>query len=64
MNLLICGFIRPEYDYVSKESLVEDINVDIEVSKRSLEREAYLKLKEEKYLVEFDGLGHENEVAS
>ncbi len=64
MNLLICGFIRPEYDYVSKESLVEDINVDVEVSKRSLEREAYLKLKEEKYLVEFDGLGHEDEVAS
>jgi len=64
MNLLICGFIRPEYDYVSKESLVEDINVDIEVSKKSLEREAYLKLKEEKYLAEFDGLGHENEVAS
>ncbi len=64
MNLLICGFIRPEYDYVSKESLVEDINVDIEVSKRSLEREAYVKLKEEKYLMEFDGLGHENEVAS
>jgi len=62
--LLICGFIRPEYDYVSKESLVEDINVDVEVSKRSLEREAYLKLKEEKYLVEFDGLGHEDEVAS
>jgi len=64
MNLLICGFIRPEYDYVSKGSLVEDINVDIEVSKRSLEREAYVKLKEEKYLMEFDGLGHENEVAS
>ncbi len=62
--MLICGFIRPEYDYVSKESLVEDINVDVEVSKRSLEREAYLKLKEEKYLVEFDGLGHEDEVAS
>ena len=41
MNLLICGFIRPEYDYVSKESLVEDINVDIEIAGRSLEREGY-----------------------
>ena len=41
INLLICGFIRPEYDYVSKESLVEDINVDIEIAGRSLEREAY-----------------------
>ena len=64
MNLLICGFIRPEYDYVSKESLIEDINVDIEVAKRSLEREAYLELKEERYLLEFGGEGHENEVAS
>ena len=64
MNLLICEFIRPEYDYVSKESLIEDINVDIEVAKRSLEREAYLKLKKEKYLLEFGGEGHENEVAS
>ena len=64
MNLLICGFIRPEYDYVSIQSLVEDINVDIEVAKRSLEREAYLKLKEESYLTEFGGEGHDNEVAS
>ena len=57
MNLLICGFIRPEYDYVSKESLVEDIRVDIEVARRSLEREAYLKLKDERYLMEFGGEG-------
>lgn len=64
MNLLICGFIRPEYDYVSKESLVEDINVDIEVSKRSLERESYAKLKMESYLTEFGGKGHENVMAS
>ena len=64
MNLLICGFIRPEYDYVSKESLVEDINVDIEVARRSLQRAAYLKFKNEKYLLEFGGLGHENEVAT
>ena len=64
MNLLICGFIRPEYDYVSKESLVEDINVDIEVAKRSLQRAAYLRFKNEKYLLEFGGQGHENEVAT
>ena len=64
MNLLICGFIRPEYDYVSKESLVEDINVDIEVARRSLERKGYVKLKDERYLVEFGGEGHDNEVAT
>ena len=64
MNLLICGFIRPEYDYVSKESLIEDINVDIEVSKKSLDRESYLELKNEPYLMGFGGEGHENALAS
>lgn len=64
MNLLICGFIRPEYDYVSKESLIEDINVDIEVARRSLEREAYERLKGEEYLRVFEGEGKEDGVAS
>jgi riboflavin kinase len=64
MNLLICGFIRPEYDYVSKESLIEDINVDIDVARRSLERDAYARLKGEEYLRVFDGEGKEGEVAS
>ena len=64
MNLLILGFIRPEYDYVSKESLVEDIRTDIEVARRSLEREAYASLKSERYLLEFEGEEHEQEVAT
>ena len=64
MNLLILGFIRSEYDYVSKESLIEDIRVDIEVARRSLEREAYGKYQDNGYLVEFGGKGHENELAS
>jgi riboflavin kinase len=32
LNLLILGFIRPEYDYTSLEALVEDIKVDCEVA--------------------------------
>ena len=64
MNLLILGFIRPEYDYVSKESLIVDIRVDIEVARRSLEREAYQKFKLDEYLLRFDGEEHENAVAS
>ncbi|KAI9761540.1 MAG: hypothetical protein M4579_000931 [Chaenotheca gracillima] len=43
LNLLILGFIRPEYDYVDRDSLIDDIRTDIEVSKRSLEREAWSK---------------------
>lgn len=64
MNLLILGFIRPEYDYVSKDSLVEDIRVDIEVARRSLERGAYQNFKTDEYLLRFEGEGHENVMAS
>ncbi len=55
MNLLILGFIRPEYDYVSRESLIEDIHTDIAVAKRSLQRDAYEKLKGDEYLLNFEG---------
>ncbi|CAL8578952.1 riboflavin kinase [Xanthoria parietina] len=64
MNLLILGFVRPEYDYVDKESLVEDIRTDIEVARRSLEREAYARLKDDPYLIQFQGGEHEQQVAS
>lgn len=64
MNLLILGFIRPEYDYVSKESLIEDIRVDIEVARRSLRREGYERFRGEEYLREFGGKGHEESVAT
>ncbi|KAL2866393.1 dienelactone hydrolase [Aspergillus lucknowensis] len=41
LNLLMLGYIRPEYDYVSVEALVEDIRVDCEVARASLLRDAY-----------------------
>lgn len=53
MNLVILGFIRPEYDYVSKEALIEDIKMDIKVGLNSLEREGYSVFKEDEYLVGF-----------
>ena len=59
MNLLILGFVRPEYDYVSKESLIADIREDIEVAKRSLAREAYESWKGDGYLREFPREGEE-----
>ena len=62
MNLLILGFIRPEYDYVSKDSLIADIRTDIEVARRSLEREAYARWKGDAYLMEFGGSEHAGDV--
>ncbi|KAL8715898.1 MAG: hypothetical protein Q9220_000565 [cf. Caloplaca sp. 1 TL-2023] len=64
MNLLILGFIRPEYDYVDRDSLIEDIRTDIEVAGRSLERKAYADLKNDAYLLQFEGGEHEQEVAN
>lgn len=42
LNLLILGYIRPEYNYVSVEALIEDIRVDCEVARQSLLRDAYI----------------------
>ncbi|KAI1609822.1 riboflavin kinase [Exophiala viscosa] len=53
LNLLMLGFIRPEYDYVSLDALVEDIRMDCDVAKRSLERPSYEKFKSEKWLRDF-----------
>ncbi len=50
LSLVILGFIRPEYDYVSKEALVEDIREDIRVAQRSLARDAYQACKEDAWL--------------
>lgn len=71
LNLLILGYIRPEFDYVSLEALVEDIRTDCEVSRQSLMRGAYRcylqedeeesrpdKVREErKWLRSFDPMG-------
>ncbi|TQS33611.1 hypothetical protein Golomagni_06038, partial [Golovinomyces magnicellulatus] len=49
MRLLIVGFIREEKDYKSLEALIDDINFDCEVTKKSLAREHWKteKLPEE-----------------
>jgi len=54
MNLVILGFIRPEFDYVSKEALIEDIKMDIKVGVNSLEREEYREYRNDPYLTNFE----------
>ncbi|KAI9757546.1 MAG: hypothetical protein M1815_000767 [Lichina confinis] len=51
LNVLIMGFIRPEYDYVSTEALIEDIRFDIKVAKNSLDRDAWSSKVEEEFLL-------------
>ncbi|KAJ9628409.1 uncharacterized protein PV06_06523 [Exophiala oligosperma] len=54
LNLLMLGFIRPEYDYTSLEALVDDIKTDCDVARRSLQRESYQKYKHEPWLMDFE----------
>ncbi|KTW30787.1 hypothetical protein T552_00499 [Pneumocystis carinii B80] len=51
IRLIIMGFIRPECNYISKELLIEDIQKDIVIAKKSLERETYSLYKKDKFLV-------------
>jgi riboflavin kinase len=50
MAVSILGYIRPEYDYVSVEGLIKDISEDIEVTKRSLDREVWKGRLRDPYL--------------
>ncbi|EED23553.1 Riboflavin kinase, putative [Talaromyces stipitatus ATCC 10500] len=49
LNLLILGYIRPEFDYVSREALVEDIRIDCEVARKSLMRGGYVRYLADDY---------------
>jgi len=41
MRLLILGFIREERDYPGQQALIDDIKLDCDVARRSLDREAW-----------------------
>jgi riboflavin kinase len=42
MRLMILGYIREEKDYPSMEALIEDIKIDRDVARRSLQRPAWM----------------------
>ncbi|KAH9894336.1 riboflavin kinase [Cubamyces lactineus] len=41
MKAIVLGYIRPEFDYTSREALIEDIETDKRVAMRSLARHSY-----------------------
>jgi riboflavin kinase len=53
MRLCVLGWIRPEFDYVSKEALIDDIRMDIKVGVESMKRTAYKKFMNDPYLLDF-----------
>ncbi|KAJ3159881.1 riboflavin kinase, partial [Irineochytrium annulatum] len=50
MRVCVAGYLRDEKDYTSVEALIEDINVDIAVAKKSLARPAYEALRGSEFL--------------
>ncbi|KAG0332239.1 riboflavin kinase [Podila humilis] len=47
LRVVVLGYIRPELDYTTLEALIEDINIDIEVAHRSLDRPDYAIFKDD-----------------
>lgn len=54
MNLVVLGFLREERDYASKEDLIKDIRMDVDIAGRSLRRKAYVKFAKDKALLKFE----------
>lgn len=52
MRVLVTGYLRPELDYTTVDALIEDIRLDIEIARLSLERPAFAVLKDDAFLVE------------
>eukprot|EP00127_Corallochytrium_limacisporum_P002332 Clim_evm120s109 gene=Clim_evmTU120s109 len=50
LNLIICGYIRPEKNYDSLEALKDDINADIEFTRRHLDHESQVKYRSDPFL--------------
>ncbi|KAI3406019.2 FMN1 [Candida oxycetoniae] len=41
VEYIVLGYIRPELNYTTKEALIEDIQLDIQIAKKILERKEY-----------------------
>ncbi|KAF8974612.1 riboflavin kinase [Flammula alnicola] len=47
MKAIVLGYIRPELDYVSREALIEDIEIDKRVALNCLQRPGYQKYEKD-----------------
>ncbi|CEH12477.1 Riboflavin kinase [Ceraceosorus bombacis] len=52
MKVVVLGYIRPEFNYVSREALIEDIETDKQVGLRSLDRSAWSAYKQDSFFAE------------
>lgn len=47
LRYAVMGHIRPELNYTTKEALIADINLDIEITKQALAKKHYKEFKEQ-----------------
>ena len=51
VKVIVTGFIRPEYNYTSKEALIQDIEIDKTAALESLKRPGYQTFSEDDFLL-------------
>ncbi|KAA1064444.1 riboflavin kinase [Puccinia graminis f. sp. tritici] len=51
VKVIVTGFIRPEYNYSSKEALIQDIEIDKTAALQSLKRPDYQAFSEDEFLL-------------
>nr|CAG8611273.1 3027_t:CDS:2 [Entrophospora candida] len=52
LRVIVLGYIRPERDYISVDSLIQDINFDIKVAENSLARDSYVSYKNDSFFMD------------
>jgi len=52
LRVIVLGYIRPERDYNSVDSLIQDINFDIKVAENSLARDSYVSYKNDSFFMD------------
>jgi len=52
LRVIVLGYIRPERDYISVDSLIQDINFDIKVAENSLARDSYFSYKNDPFFMD------------
>lgn len=46
MRAIVCGWLRPELDYTTRDALIQDIRKDVTIALTALEQPAYAQFKE------------------
>ncbi|KAH9822975.1 hypothetical protein DFH28DRAFT_945721 [Melampsora americana] len=51
IKVMVLGYIRPEYDYISKDALIADIEIDKEVAKNTLNQVGFAQFANDQFFL-------------